>query len=228
MYAQSLNSQHIDYAAVLKTFCRSLTLPRGSMLQKDWIYYLQSGFCAMSYLTRTGEQASFIYFRPGMLLNFMPELSKRMYFCSITQHRRKQIAPIFICKTKCQFLAAPASTFLQSVGKDTNLYSLIQTALAENMISLLGISIDLATCSATERLCKLLYESLPDNPPYVVPSFLTYAEIASYLSLHEITVTKIFRAISTQGILRKQGRTNIIINRDRLERIGDGLEQLIY
>jgi len=41
---------------------------------------------------------------------------------------------------------------------------------------------------------------MPESPPYRLPRYISYDEMAVHLSMHPVTVDKIFQALKAAGI----------------------------
>lgn len=221
-------SDNAAYVPLLRGIGAEVVLPRGSLLQPENIYYLVDGYCALIALTKNGKEYSFIYFRPGMLLNFIPAIFRSDSFNLLTQRRFISIDPVIVTKTRCVLLSVRSDEFMRRLESDLELHRLLARALTENWINLFSLAIGINSLPAGARVCRLLFESSPAEAPHVVPRYLTYAEIAAHLSLHVITVTKIFRTLRQQGLLCKKGNRIILTDRERIARIGRGDEPLRY
>lgn len=216
------------YTATLREIGKEIILPRGALLLRDHIYYLVDGHCALISLTRCGKEYSFLYFKPGMLLNFLPAMFMADTFHLFTRRRFSSIDPVVMTKTRCVFLAIESEAFMRRLEGDLDMHRLLMRALTENWVNLFSLAIGTNSLPAGARVCRLLFESTPASPPHVVPRYLTYAEIAAHLSLHVITVTKIFRALRQRKLLRKDGNRSILMDRERFARMGRGEELFSY
>ena len=78
------------------------------------------------------------------------------------------------------------------------------------------------------RVCYMLLEACPEEEPYLLPAYLNYDEIAAHLGGHVITVTKIFGALYSNGILAREGRRRVVLDKERLLRIVQREEELPY
>lgn len=101
-------------------------------------------------------------------------------------------------------------------------------ALADNLQKALAKSANSCLATAPVRVCRLLAASMAEESPHEIPGYLTHAEIAGHLSLHVMTVTKIFHALREQGILAKQGRAVMVRETGRLLQIANQEKILLY
>lgn len=61
-----------------------------------------------------------------------------------------------------------------------------------------------------------------------LPRKIRYQEIATYFSIHPVTVAKIFKALRAEGIIKKEQSEIIINDPDGLLSIAMGREPLYY
>ncbi|WP_291329496.1 Crp/Fnr family transcriptional regulator [Desulfovibrio sp. UCD-KL4C] len=214
---------------ILSAIGTEIEVPKGARFDFRNIYYLKEGIAALTHLTLAGEQSSFIYFKPGMLLNFLrPIITATGIGSDITMKRLSSLDHGIYAKTKCKCLCINGATFLEQAERDSALYRMLLRSISENLINVLALSTELSTKPASLRVCQVLFDFMSDDTPPEIPRYLTYNEIAFYLSMHVITVTKIFKALKQSGVIDKKGRTTIVIDKARLFAIGTGVEELKY
>ena len=224
-----LHADDLDYGHLLREMGTEIDLPKGAVMRRDRVYFLESGYCALLALTDTGESYSFLYFRPGMLLNFMPAVAHTVKLHEVTRRRVSVLNQhVIMTRTPCRLLAVGAKDFACKVANSLPHQRLLTQALVENWINLLSLSLDITSRPAAVRVCRLLLDNTPDEPASRIPGFLTYPEIAAHLSLHCITVTKIFSALRHEGLLQKEGRAHLLMDRERLARMAGEEEDLVY
>lgn len=217
---------------ILEPIAIEVTLPKDARFERQNVYYLKQGFAALTHLTLKGEQSSFLYFKAGMLLNFLPPIIMETGIgTDFTVKRFASLDHVILAKNRCTALCMNGKIFLDYVEKNPQLYKLLLRSVSENLINALALSTDLSTKPAGVRVCQLLldfmYEGENGEPPQI-PRYLTYNEIAFYLSMHVITVTKIFKALKQNGIITKKGRITFVTDREQMLAIGEGLKELKY
>ncbi len=202
---------------------------KGSRLDPSRIYYLLEGVAALTSLTSDGTENSFLFFRPGMLLNFLPPVVASTGLATdITRKRFAHIKHSIYTKTRCSFISMDNDAFLDFLDQDPAQYPILVQALCENLINVLALSTDIASKSASVRVCQVILDFMTDETPPVMPRFLTYSELAFYLSLHEATIKKIFKALVLERILTKRGQTSVILDEEKLRAIVAGEFELFY
>ena len=118
-------SDNAAYVPLLRGIGAEVVLPRGTLLQPENIYYLVDGYCALIALTKNGKEYSFIYFRPGMLLNFIPAIFRSDSFNLLTQRRFISIDPVIVTKTRCVLLSVRSDEFMRRLESDLELHRLL-------------------------------------------------------------------------------------------------------
>ena len=213
----------------LKKIGVEVSIARGGRFDFKNVYYLTEGTAALTHLTENGEQSSFLYFRPGMLLNFLrPVISHTGIGSEMAVKRFANLNHVIYAKTDCRCICINGKILLDYLSKNPEFYPLLLQSLSENLINVLALSTDIVTKPACVRVCQLLHDFMTDDTPPQIPRYLTYTEIAFYLHLHVITVTKIFKALKEADIISKKGWTTIVTDAERLQAIADGTEEFFY
>jgi len=213
----------------LKKIGVEVTIAKGGPFDFQNVYYLIEGTAALTHFTENGEQSSFLYFRPGMLLNFLrPVIAHTGIGSKIAIKRFANLDHVIYAKTDCRCICINGKIMLDYLSKNPQYYTLLLQSLSENLINVLALSTDIVTKPACVRVCQLLQDFMSDDTPPQIPRYLTYTEIAFYLHLHVITVTKIFKALKESGIICKKGWTTIVTDPEGLQKIADGTKELFY
>lgn len=222
-------SEDINYTDVLEKISTEVVYPRGARLPYKNVYYLKEGICALTHYTREGEESSFLYFKPGMMLNFLNSVVNATGMVSeISGKRYSKFNHAIYTKTECRLLTVKGTFFLGYLEKNPELYKLLLRSLSENLINILALSTDIVSKPAGVRVCQVILDFMTDDDPPQVPKYFTYPEIAFYLSMHVMTVTKVFKALRQEGIVDRMGRTARVLRPDKLVDIVNGDVELTY
>lgn len=204
------------------------TLRQPQTTYKD-LYYLVDGHCALCMAGPTGKDIYIIYFFPGRLLNFLPALEK--------YYPRKQCA---LCYTspfadfyvkalkKSELIRVNYQAFLEEFGQSLPLHSLIIQSLVENCYDLFTHLFKSLEMPAWQKVARELLENMEGPHPHILPRKITYSEIATHLSIHTVTVAKIFRALQDNDIIERVKDGIMIHDPLRIWRIAKGEERLFY
>ena len=224
-----LATEAAKHLEILKKIGAEITVPKGGSFDYKNVYYLIEGTAALTHLTENGDQSSFLYFRPGMLLNFLrPVISHIGIGSEMAIKRFAKLNHVIYAKTDCRCLCINGDVMLDYLSRNPEHYTLLLQSLAENLINLLALSTDIVTKPACVRVCQLLQNFMTDDTPPQIPRYLTYTEIAFFLHLHVITVTKIFKALKAAGIISKKGWTTVVTDVEGLRGIVEGTEEFSY
>ncbi len=215
--------------ALLRRIGKEERLAKGALLLTDHIYYLLEGLCALIHFGPLGEESSLIYFEAGRMLNFLPKLS-RIYPMQPKTLRRRQPRDTFAVRAKsaCRLVRIDHDVFLRELDQSALLHSLLEQSLMENCLNLLARAGNSPLLPAPQRICRLLAELMPERAPYRLPRYMSYAEMAVHLSIHPVTVARIFQALKAEGIAWRDGGAICVFDPERLRRMACGEEALAY
>ena len=217
------------YVEMLRQMGEEYVLPKGKMMQQKDLYYLLEGKCALCIHGTEGEELSLIYFYPGRLLNFLPSLNKYYPLQHITNKRRVPLQSFVVrAVTDCRFLRIASDIFIKNYISSIELHSLIVQSLIENVYSLFSHSFNSPKLPVYQRICRLLLEIMNDTPPHTLQRHITYAEISTHLSIHTVTVAKVFKALRQAEIISRDMGNVTVINPNELRRIAEGKQRLPY
>ncbi len=110
-------------------------------------------------------------------------------------------------KTDCVFYRLDERTFEILLEEDSRFLSYIMEAVTCNYVTLVRKFHDTQEECASKRLYKwFLAFSSREGQYRAVPHGFTYAEIAKYLGMHPVTVSKLSSALKKAGIIKKEKR----------------------
>ncbi|MBS6759706.1 MAG: Crp/Fnr family transcriptional regulator [Hungatella hathewayi] len=175
-----------------------------------YVYCLEEGLCALHSVSPGGRERIYQYFLPGDFVGFIPAYARSypddtFYAFSIT------------AKSACLLYQIPYNTFREYVESHPDFYRwLFETAIAhydnalkhcyalqdgDNFVSLCYALTELAVC---------------EGPHYVIHKDFSYSELANYLGIHTITVTRIMGKLKDMGVVSKRGHQTVIHDMARL------------
>ncbi len=189
-------------------------------LSDNYIYYLADGIASLTSLTDDGIEKDFLYFPEGHLLGFVPALMR---------HYRKtrnekpvdpnlHLTPFGIdTKTDCIFYRISETVFESLLDTDPIFLSYVMEATTRNYASLVTKFHDTQAEKISTRLYKwLLKFSKPEGSIRAVPRGFTYTDIAKYLGIHPVTVSKLASELKKEGIIKKEQGRILILDEKRL------------
>lgn len=212
----------------LLRFSREIVVPRGTKLLIDRVYYLLEGAVTLTSMSVTGEHHSLIYFHPGDLLSFIPSVNQvyniphegfdfLLYNESLAMY----------AKTPCRLISTEHREFMQHRDEEP-LKTLLIRGLAGNLMKIIVQSVNNCTLPATVRVCRMLSVFMEKDPPHTLPRYLTHTEIAGHLSMHVMTVTKIFQSLRKADILGRNHGVTFVKKPTELMNLASQRSQLSY
>lgn len=197
---------------------RKMHIEKGTFLYQHtddpcekFIYLLEEGICALTSMTMDGEENIHLYFHPRRLVSF------NQHFSSEKPYPASEVRFSIIAKTECTVYQLPLSTFFNMLRTDMDFNQFVMRTLADNYHEVLLHLHWRVEKSAISRLCYLLLEIVQSSRRQnLVPKFFTYAEMAKYLGVHQVTVSRIMTRIKKLGYVKKCPEGLIIENEKAL------------
>ena len=212
----------------LLRFSREIAVSRGAKLPVNKVYFLLEGTITLTALSATGGHHSLIYFRPGDLLSFIPSVNQAYAIPHEAFDILLYNESLAMCtKTPCRLICTEHREFMQHMDEEP-LKTLLIRGLAGNLMKIIVQSVNNCTLPATVRVCRLLSVSMEKDPPHRIPRYLTHTEIAGHLSMHVMTVTKIFQSLRKAGILGRDRGMTFVRNPEELMKLSSQISQLSY
>ena len=209
-------------------FSREITVPRGTKLRVDRVYYLLEGAVTLTAVSAVGGAHSLIYFHPGDLLSFIPSVNQAYSIPHEAFDFLLYNESLVMCTTShCRLISMEHGEFMKHMDEEP-LKSLLILGLAGNLMKIIVQSVNNTTLSATVRVCRMLSVFMEKKPPHALPRYLTHTEIAGHLSMHVMTVTKIFQSLRKEGILGRDHGITFVKNPDELMKLASQLSQISY
>lgn len=184
---------------------KRITMPKDIVLNKkydkhlsNYVYLLEEGICALTSITKQGEEKVYLYFRPHRIIGF------NQFVVSAEKHNTTSPEFSVITKTTCTLYQIPYCTFQELILKNTEFNAFLLETLADNYNDALTHFHLMQEESVVVRLCHLLFEvSQLKEGLRIVPRFFTYAEMAKYLGCHPVTVSRIMAKLKQKGYISK-------------------------
>lgn len=177
-------------------------------LSDSYVYYLDKGIVSLTAVTDEGEEKVFLYFKENRLLGFAPVLAR---FFGLSRHKGEAfgIDP----KTDCIFYKMEEKIFNQLLRENREFMIRVMENITFNYADLVNKHYEMQGNSAGQRFCKCLLEfSIQEGDMQCVPKSFTYVEIAKYLGVHPVTVSKMAAVLREKHIIQKTVRGIEILN----------------
>lgn len=210
---ESLRRAFIEYGV-------KISIEKGKMLRREnetqrnqYVYWLEDGICALTSMTKGGEEWTYLYFRAKRLVAFSKLIVSR-------KEQPDKPALYLTAKTKCSVYRLTGQVFRQIFRTNPEFNALMLQTLADNYDELLIHFHRTKEETAAARLCRLLLDtSALKDKKRTLPRFFTYEELARYLGTHMVTVSRIMAELIRRGLISKSGREIVIEREDELWRV---------
>ncbi|MDA3734260.1 Crp/Fnr family transcriptional regulator [Niameybacter massiliensis] len=177
----------------------------------DYVYCLEDGLCALLSITKSGEEKIYHYFAAGSIINFTPA------YLTLPPDANTSAFYMY-AKTDCRLYEIPYSNFYQLLSDNPTLNRYIMSLFANYFSDVLNHFHFMQESSTPSRLCKTLLDfSRPSHGRNIVDKHFNYVELAKYLGVHTVTVSRIMRSLKQEGAIEKDGHSIIIRDRSLLE-----------
>lgn len=206
-----------------------LNIEKGELLSRvnevqghRYVYWLEDGICALTGITKEGEEWIYLYFRAKRLVAFSKVIASR-------KETPDKPALYLAAKTSCTVYRLTEHIFRQIFAMNPEVNALILQTLADNYDELLIHFHRTKEETAAVRLCRLLLDtSAMRGGKRVLPRFFSYHELARYLGTHTVTVSRIMAGLIRRGFISKAGRKIVIEREDKLWNVIQEEEELQY
>lgn len=190
----------------------------------DYIYYLRKGTVYREIVTDTGVESILSCKEGGgltdSLIGILLLYGVQPPYISTNN---------FVASTDCYCLRIPVDVIKQYLHSQPNLLEeLVGTALHECSY-LMNLYLGKTEVPAPAALCSWMMERLAEDETgrAYLPAF-HHDDIAKFLNLHKVTVSRIFSALRREGVLEKDGQRFIVRDRERLAAYADNRRHLKY
>lgn len=208
----------------MKTFCdyyryaTKMILKKGECIQDEGnihAYFLHSGVCALCSKKETGEIKTHLYFTDQRIIGFA-HFAKRI----LLHHHAVPSSMVFLAKTDCIVYSLSEEVFMNLMRGDPDFAQLVFNILSENYLNIFQRYLSIEEECVPIRICMFLIDyAYLDQGILKLPRFFTYNEIAEYLNIHPVTMSRVMIAMKQLGYVNREDHHIIIIDRKALENI---------
>lgn len=163
-----------------------------------YVYYIAQGICSVSGFSTGGREQTFLYQKEGELVGHVPYLLPRDDQSHPYAFRR----PTILTKTNCVLFKIPHEAFTEHLHNSPEFSLYLNQLLAHNYSTTLAHLKQMQEDSAVGSICRFLLQiSSPSQDGFLVPKLFTYGEIARFLGIHEVTVSKVVGRLKQEQLL---------------------------
>lgn len=181
-----------------------------------YVYCLESGLCALHSVSPGGRERIYQYFLPGDFIGFTPAYNRNysddtFYAFSIT------------AKSACTLYQIPYSVFYEFMESHPDFYRWLFEITMAHYDNALKHCYTLQDGDNFTSLCQALGElANQENSRFVIHKDFSYTELANYLGIHTITITRMIARLKDLGVVAKKGHETVILDMDKLVELGRG------
>lgn len=179
----------------------------------DYCYFLTKGICSQLVGYENGEEIVTRFYFPGDILNIWGLLKHRS-ICSSTA----------AAKTDACVRVIPASILREKLETSFDFYRwIVEFVLTQNQY-IYDQYKKKSKGAATEMICYLIrtLSQRDSQGALYLPKEFTLNDIALHLRIHRVTVSRVFKSLQEQGIIRKYKHGWLIVKPEELEHCAQG------
>lgn len=185
--------------------------------QLEHVYYLTKGKCYRMALKENGEEHIYTYWEKKDYLGAFAII-----------YGREQSLNNIIANTACEGYKVPKKIFLQYIEDNPKiLKELLIRAIAE----LNDFKINyhhLQERKIGNRICQILIDEAKEKGQYyVVSKKICYTEMAKYLGVHHVTISRIMKTLREEKIIEKRKDGLYLLDYDKVLNYAEG-QKLYY
>lgn len=219
-----------EFVPMLKNMgWKKISYKKGNFITDDRIYILLKGKCFLCSSDTNDSEKHLIYFTPGMMVNFQPALNKYLNNPIPNYGMLSRGEFTIRTKTNCEMIYIEEDIFIKHVSQNVSqLNYLLIRALAHNFNSIVALASNSKLQPMVQRVARHILENITLDPPYCMSDGITYIDIANQLSVHSITVSKVFRSLKEEKVVARFGRKIIVTDLEKLKKVAAGDIRINY
>lgn len=180
-------------------------------------YFLDQGVAALTSINENGEETVFLYFNEHRIIGFAEILANKYRFPS----RINQFLPIsafwLTAKTGCVYYTMKEPVFCRLLDENLIFTNAVLEATSLNYLEIINKVQHTQDVDKETLFCEwLLSCRIHRDSTALVPKVFTFTEVAKYLGMHPVTVSRIAGNLKNQGLLRRTEDGLVITDEPRL------------
>lgn len=188
----------------------------------EYLYLLESGTCYRHMVTDKGDTIIYGIKEPGNTVSSLLGV--------LNLYNRDETSCFsFVARTDCQCQCIPVESFRRwAENKPAVLKDLIILA-SDNSLELRFAFRSFQEGRIANRLCRILMNCIKrTNDGLIITKDYTFAEMASMLGVHHVTVSRIVHSLCDDGVLKKENQYYKILDEEKMFRYANNEERLSY
>ena len=206
----------LEYGTLIHLKKSSVLFDENSTNKTRYIYYLAEGICSISGISSNGREQIFLYQKSGDMLGHVPYLMSKDDMSHPYAYRR----PTILAKTNCTLYEIPHEAFVEYLNRHPELGIYLSQLLAHNYSVAIAHLKQMQEDSVASSICRFLLQiAVPSPEGLIVSKLFTYGEIAKFLGVHEVTVSRVIGRMKQESLITRTSSGLLITDTDRLEHI---------
>ena len=164
----------------------------------EYLYLLESGTCYRHMVTDKGDTIIYAIKKPGNTVSSLLGV--------LNLYNRDETSCFsFVARSACQCQCIPVESFREWVENQPAILKELIILASDNPLELRHAFRSFQEGRIANRLCRILMNcSEKTKDGLIITKDYTFAEMASMLGVHHVTVSRIVRSLCNDGVLQKQ------------------------
>lgn len=187
--------------------------------EEKTVYCLVSGVCALVRFTQNGEEVIYHYFKEGDCIGGVPlflshndttGLYSLYNFCSL------------FTKTECVLYKISFSAIERMIRETPEIGFWISECVSRHFMAVISHIHSSVEDHTAGRLCRTLLElAYEKHGRFELERYFTNTELAKYLGVHSVTISKIMGVLKKMDVIEKEGHKTVIRDMERLKYLAE-------
>lgn len=188
----------------------------------EYLYLLESGTCYRHMVTDKGDTIIYAIKKPGNTVSSLLGV--------LNLYNRDETSCFsFVARSACQCQCIPVGSFREWVENQPAILKELIILASDNSLELRHAFRSFQEGRIANRLCRILMNcSEKTKDGLIITKDYTFAEMASMLGVHHVTVSRIVRSLCNDGVLQKQHQFLKILDAEKLACYARNEERLPY
>ena len=198
---------------------------RGEFIQRnvdpvDYMYYLSKGLAVISRINDRGEETIIRYAKAPTFLGVPTIFSARKL-----EH---EVDTTICACSDCKVYKIPYQILMQKAKENVEIYEemLIEQSMETRYFREL---MKYVAKGKSANAVALFLDSviINEQDSFILPHEITFTDMASFLHMHNVTLSKIIKKFTNEGVLNKKNGVIYITDTEKLKKYAAG-EECIY
>ena len=187
----------------------------------ETIYFLDTGISALTSYSESGEERIHLYYGEKRVAGFSAMLSRQFFDeWSDSQSWNYLVHPDtcwITAKTDCVYYKITGSHVQELLSQSPDFMRGILSSMTRNYLELIDKLQTMVDGNRTAQFCQWLLSCQVKQGTYsVIPKTFSFVEIAKFLGMHPVTVSRLFKKFRELGAIDKVDGMIVIKNEQLL------------